>query len=150
MKNVRKENNNHGPFQPSGTWVHYLGAHFMQKGLFICLPFMFISNWLLFFKTLNSILGSCTQIYQICHNIIIFDPLLWNFTLFKLLVFFILKFFVRMNIFKCRRLFSSLFSLCSKIHLVGKEFFEFWRVLLVFKWKNGCISLWSTMCILSI
>ena len=44
------------------------------------------------------------------------------------------SFSVRVNIFKYRRLFSSLFSLCSYIHLVGKEFPEFQPMLLVFKW----------------
>ena len=56
MKNVRKEKINHGLFQPSGTWMHYLWTHFIKNGHLIRLLFMFISNWL-FFKTPNSILG---------------------------------------------------------------------------------------------
>ena len=47
MKKVRKEK---GAFQTSWTWMHYLGEHFIKKGHFICLSFMFTSNWLFFSK----------------------------------------------------------------------------------------------------
>ena len=45
---------------------------------------------------------------------------------------------------------SSLFSLCSKIHLIDVEFPEFWHLLLVLRWKNGWIGFSSAICIHSV
>ena len=87
-------------------------GHFMKKGAFyLLLLFMFISNWF-FFSKLQAVYWVVSP-RCIKYATTFFELLLYTFTLVKLLFFFILKFFVRVNIFKCRRLFSSLFSFCS-------------------------------------
>ena len=80
MKNVRKEKNNHGQFQPYGAWMHYLGTHFMKKGHLIFFLFMFIRNCLLFWN-LRAVYWETT-----------ISDLLLHWSSFR--VFFILKFFL--------------------------------------------------------
>ena len=53
-------------------WSHISWKRGILFAYVIYVPF----KWILFFKIPSIILGSCTQMHQICHNIAIFDLLL--------------------------------------------------------------------------
>ena len=73
----RNEKNQSGSIPATGAWIHHLRALIKKKDAFyLLMSYLFQTVLFFFFKTQSSILDSCTQVYQIFHNVTIFDLLL--------------------------------------------------------------------------